>query len=101
MDNAIKTVFERLLTIVRSDTSQAKRVADFILAWWNAESLGGFDLADLFAVDESVARDMATVFVWLSRQSSPDYPSAYRSEIEQIIAAWRPEIWAQAQTEPA
>ncbi|WP_423242721.1 DUF7673 family protein [Sinorhizobium meliloti] len=38
-----------------------------MLAWWNAEALGGFDIADLFAVDRGVSEDMATIFTYLAR----------------------------------
>ena len=37
----------RLLQVAHSDTGQARVVADFLLAWWDAESCGGFDLAGL------------------------------------------------------
>ncbi|WP_370360603.1 DUF7673 family protein [Shinella sumterensis] len=90
--------FERLLKIARSDTGQSRRVAAFILAWWNAGALGGFDLADLFGVDQAIAADMGTVFVCLGRQSEAFYPNEYRTEIEAIIEAWRPEIWASSQS---
>lgn len=91
-----RAAFERLLKIARSDTGQSRRVAAFILAWWNAGSLGGFDLADLFAVDQSIAADMGTIFVCLGRQSEPFYPEDYETEIEAVIEAWRPEIWAES-----
>ncbi|PRD43538.1 hypothetical protein C5748_09705 [Phyllobacterium phragmitis] len=100
MDDKARAAFERLLKIAKSDTGQARRVANFILAWWNADSLGGFDIADLFAVDTQIATDMATVFSWLSQQNEAVYPSEYRAAIEAVIAEWRPDIWAKAQ-EPA
>lgn len=96
MDKTTRAAIERLLRIAASDTHQARRVANFILAWWNAESLGGFDLADLFAVDASIAADMALVFSHVAQLSNAEYPSEYRTEIEAIIAQWRPEIWARA-----
>jgi hypothetical protein len=33
----------------------------FFRAWWNADSLDGFDLTDIFAADRNIASDMATV----------------------------------------
>ena len=41
---------ERLIGIAQSDTGQARRVADFLLAWWNAGSCGGFDLTNLWVL---------------------------------------------------
>lgn len=96
MDETTRAALERLLRIARGDTHQARRVANFVLAWWNADSLGGFDLADLFAVDAAIARDMALVFGYIAQLSSAEYPTEYREEIEAIIAEWRPEVWGRA-----
>jgi hypothetical protein len=96
MDEITRGGFERLLRIARGDTHQSRRVANFILAWWNADSLGGFDLADLFAVDAAIAADMAQVFNHVASLSVAEYPNEYRAEIEAVIAQWRPEIWARS-----
>ena len=56
MDEQTRAAFERLLTIAHSDTGQARRVADFILAWWNPYSLGRFDITDVFTLDRAIAR---------------------------------------------
>lgn len=100
MDELTWAALQRLLTLAQSDTHQARRVANFLLAWWNAESLGGFDITDLFAVDTRIATDMATVFSWLARQSDATYPTEHRAEIETIIAQWRPEILSRS-SQPA
>ncbi|MNJ04619.1 hypothetical protein D3C73_1654660 [compost metagenome] len=52
---------------------------------------GGFDLTDLANVDREVSEDMATIFTWLAREEDVVYPYEYRSEIEQVIARWRPQ----------
>ncbi|AMS45391.1 hypothetical protein FHS67_005211 [Aminobacter aminovorans] len=93
MDNTTRTAFERLLKIAQSDTGQSGRVASFVLAWWNAADHGGFDIADLFAVDAEIGRDMATVFFHLVDRPTAEYPEAYRVDIEAIIRRWRPEVW--------
>ncbi|WP_239801885.1 hypothetical protein [Aquamicrobium sp. NLF2-7] len=96
MDLETRFAFERLLDLARSDTGQARRAADFVLAWWNEASLGRFDMTDLFAVDPDIAEAMATVFSWLSRQSNAVYPTEYRTEMEALIQEWRPDVWAQS-----
>ncbi len=96
MDEPAREAFERLHHIARSDTGQSRRVADFILAWWNAQELGGFDLADIFAVDRAIGRDMSRVVAWLATRAEPEYPVDYRAQIEEIIRLWRPEVWAPA-----
>ena len=92
MEDRVRFALEKLLNIAHQDTGQGRHVANFILAWWNAEVHGGFDLTDLANVDREVADDMATVFTWLAREEDLHYPHDYRSEIEQIIARWRPQV---------
>ncbi|MFT4196995.1 MAG: hypothetical protein QM601_03640 [Pseudoxanthomonas sp.] len=96
IDQPPRAAFERLVDIARSDTGQSSKVAAFILAWWNADSHGGFDLADLFGVDPAIAADMAPIFTWLATRSDAEYPTAYRHEIEDFIQNWRPEARARA-----
>jgi hypothetical protein len=96
MDHLTRAAFRRLLDVALEDTGQSRRVSNFIMAWWNAESLGGFDLADLFVVDKSIAADMARVFTHLGRLAVAEYPDEFHPEIERLIARWRPEVWARA-----
>ena len=69
-----KAALERLIAIAQSDTGQARRVADFLLAWWNAGECGGFDLTNLWGVDVSIAEDMVIVFGYVARANA--YPDA-------------------------
>jgi len=62
-----KAALERLLDHALLHTGQARRVADFLLAWWNAGECGSFDLTNLWAVDDAIAADMATVFLLIAR----------------------------------
>ena len=57
---------ERLIDIARGDTGQSRKVANFLLAWWNAEECGGFDLTEVWGVDRSIAADMLSVFALLA-----------------------------------
>lgn len=91
MNEREHNALERLVRLAQSDTGQGRRAANFLLAWWNAADHGGFDLADLFAVDKTVGRDMAAIFDLLARQPTALYPEEYRHDIELIIARWRPE----------
>jgi ParB family chromosome partitioning protein len=50
----------QLLAVARRDTGQSRRVADFLLAWHNAQENGGWDPADLWAVDAKIADEMLT-----------------------------------------
>lgn len=91
MEDRVRFALEKLLNVANSDTGQGRRVANFLLAWWNAEANGGFDLADLANVDRDIGEDMVTIFTYIAREEDMVYPYDYRSEIEQVIARWRPE----------
>ena len=47
---------------------------------------------------KAIAADMGTMFICLGRQSQAFYPEEDRTEIEALIQAWRPEIWAESQS---
>lgn len=91
MEDRVRFALEKLLNVAHTDTGQGRRVASFLLAWWNAEVLGGFDLTDLANVDREISEDMVTIFTFLARAADVVYPSDYRDEIEKIIARWRPQ----------
>ncbi|WLE01017.1 hypothetical protein PX860_28390 (plasmid) [Agrobacterium leguminum] len=94
MEDRVRFALEKLLNAAHEDTGQGGRVANFILAWRNAEVHGSFDLTDLATVDPHIGEDMATIFTFLARQEDVLYPCDCRSEIEQIIARWRPQAEA-------
>lgn len=71
MDDWTRAAFERLLKLAQSDTHQSRRAANFLLAWWNADSLGAFDPADLFGVDSAIAADMAPSSPGLLLRTTP------------------------------
>ncbi|MBM7325358.1 DUF7673 family protein [Agrobacterium pusense] len=92
MEDRVRFALEKLLDVAHGDTGQSRRVANFILAWWNADVHGGFNLTDLADVDRDVCEDMVTVFTFLAREEDLVYPEAYKPEIIQIIRRWRPDV---------
>src|SRR6266852_888237 len=80
----------RLFKVAAQDTGQARRVADFLLAWHNAAENGGWAPVDLWSVDTAIADDMLLV-LGLIRESSPRYPGdmGFRKEIQAVWEAWR------------
>ena len=62
----------RLLRIARADTGQARRVANFLLAWNNAEENGGWDPVDLWSLDDAIAGDTLAVLQLLREEHA--YP---------------------------
>lgn len=85
---------ERLIRIAQGNTGQSRSVANFLLAWWNAGTCGGFDLTTLWGLDTAICTDMRTVFGMLTRICA--YPDSidldYKDAFMAIIAQWRPEL---------
>ena len=79
----------RLCAIARRDTGQSRRVANFLLAWHNAEENGGWDPTDLWNVDAAVAEDILTVLKLAS--TSRKYPGdlGFEPEVKAIWQLWR------------
>jgi len=84
-----RSAIERLIRIAQSDTGQSRRVANFLLAWWNAEECGGFDFTDLWNVDAVIAADMVTVFGLLAGLNSYPDTLGYGEQFARIVAEWR------------
>ena len=82
----------RLVEIAKGNTGQPRRVADFLLAWWNPAACGTFALTDLWAVDADIVDDMVSVFQLVADQQ--EYPTAWGlgPDFEEIVAKWRPEL---------
>jgi hypothetical protein len=86
----------RLVAIAQSDTGQSARVVNFLLAWWNAGSYGGFDFTDLWMVDTEISHDIQAVIRLIA--TSHEYPTAYGlgPQFERLVADWRPHLLAPA-----
>lgn len=89
-----QAALERLIKIAQGDSGQSRRVADFLLAWWNAGDCGSFDLTNLWAVDEAIAKDMTTVFALIARVHSYPDTLGYEAPFRRIVEEWRPELVA-------
>jgi hypothetical protein len=98
MEPATWAALERLIEVARGDTHQSRYAANFLLAWWNAGELGGFDLTDTWGVDAAIREDMITLFGFVARHS--EYPSAYsfRSEFEDLVRLWQSDFIAKTGT---
>lgn len=82
----------RLLKVAAADTGQSRRVADFLLAWWNAGSCGSFDITTAWGLDASLAEDVIAVFALAVRCNSYPDVLGYSAEFERVVHAWRPEL---------
>jgi hypothetical protein len=87
-----EATLERLIAIAQGNTGQSRRVADFLLAWWNAGSCGGFDLTTLWGMDDAIAEDMVSVFGYIARVKNYPDTLGYKEQFELIVRGWRPEL---------
>ena len=87
-----KESLERLIAIAQSDTGQSRRVADFLLAWWNAGECGGFDLTNLWGLDTSITEDMVIVFGYVARANAYPDSLGFNAQFQSIVRGWRPEL---------
>jgi len=71
------------------DTGPSRRAASFLLARGNAESCGGFDLTDVWAVDGPVVADTLPAVQLIARRH--DDPTAYGRDaaFERLVELWR------------
>ncbi|WP_250504692.1 hypothetical protein [Caballeronia sp. AZ7_KS35] len=87
-----REALERLLKIARGDTGQSRRVADFLLAWWNAGQCGGFDITTAWGLDAAIVEDVVTVFGLAVRANNYPDTLGYGPQFEAVVHAWRPEL---------
>lgn len=87
-----KDALERLIAIAQGDTGQSRRVADFLLAWWNAGECGGFDLTTLWFVDRAISDDMVIVFSYVARANTYPDTLGFNAAFQSIVRGWRPEL---------
>jgi hypothetical protein len=82
----------RLLSVALSSTGQSRRVADFLLAWWNPERYGGFDMTAAWCCDDAIVRDMVSTFALaVTARQYPD-TLGYEKEFTAVVRQWRPEL---------
>ncbi|CCW19726.1 hypothetical protein EBBID32_40960 [Sphingobium indicum BiD32] len=88
---AAEKALDRLIDLARSDTGQARRAANFLLAWWNGDDCGHFPIADLFGVDPMIAAHMTTIIGFLGQHQGAIYPDAFgrKAEMIELVGRWR------------
>ncbi len=80
----------RLVAVAETDTGQSQRVASFLLAWWNAQACGGFDLTELWGVEAPIRDDMLAVLELIAQHR--EFPTAYGfgDAFQGLVQRWRP-----------
>lgn len=79
----------RLMRIARNDTGQARRVANFLLAWHNTAENGGWDPTDLWNVGDEIAEDLLLVLAFLRRRHEYADELRFGDEMQTVWEHWR------------
>ena len=74
---------------LQQDTDQARHVADFLLAWHDAEKNGRWSLVDLWGVETPIAHDMLTLLRLIRDFDSYPNGLGFSEEIANVWRAWR------------
>lgn len=84
----------RLFTIARRDTGQARRVAKFLLWWGNEPVHGGFDLANIRDLDTEITDDMWKLTEYLFA-SGFKYPIdiGFEDKFVALVRLYRPDLF--------
>ena len=85
MEEHQQAALDHLIRIAQTDTGQGRKVADFLLFWWNASTCGGFDMTDLWAVDAAIAQDMIRVILLISQVYAFPDTLGYRSAFDGLV----------------
>lgn len=88
MDMATRSALEHLLALAERDTTQSSKVANFLLAWWNAPENGGFDFADLYGLNQQTASCCGVVFSWIAQNGATPEAIGYAPRFRALALKW-------------
>lgn len=89
MNDRERAALERLLEIAEHDSGGSRRVADFLLSWWNPVTCGKFDPTDTWYLDQAVCDDMLLVLALLMRMRVYPDSLGYGVAFRRIQMLWR------------
>lgn len=76
-----------------AETGASRKVADFLLAWWNGDECGHFPILHLCNLDAVIAEDMLTIMAWLAQEPTT-YADAwgYRDAMGDLWVRYRGDL---------
>lgn len=89
MDLDTRAALERLIRVAQGDTGQSRRIADLLLAWYNAGENGGFDFTTFWALDDGLVGDSLRLIAWVSCNRAYPDELGYEDQFQVIWKAWR------------
>lgn len=88
-DLGIKQALARLVEHAKGNSGQARKVADFLLSWWNAEELGAWSPTDLWQLDDAICDDIMTVLAYINKRRAYPDSIGLGAEFQGLVRQWR------------
>jgi hypothetical protein len=96
MNTNQKLALERLIAIAKGDTGQCRRVANFLLSWWNADTCGGWQVTDVWSLDRSITEDIFVVLGLVAQEWAYPNSLGYEEDFQKILRCWRPKFFEES-----
>ena len=88
-----KAALERLIVIAKRDTGQPRRVANFLLSWWNSRVCGAWDVTEIRSLDQTIEDDIFVVLGLIADGGGCPSLFGYSDDFEEILRKWRPQFF--------
>ena len=93
MNTNQRQALERLIAVAKKNTGQCRRVADFLLSWFNGPVCGGWGVTDVWHFDRSILDDIRVVFDFICEDTSYPDTFGYYDDFQEIARLWRPQLF--------
>ena len=97
MNTNQRQALERLIAIAKRNTGQCRRVADFLLSWFNGPVCGGWGVTDVWHLDSEILEDLFTVLAFISERTIYPDTLGYYDDMQEIARLWRPHLFSEVQ----
>ena len=97
MNTNQRQALERLIAIAKKNTGQCRRVADFLLSWFNGPVCGGWGVTDVWHLDREIREDLFIVLAFISERTIYPDTLGYYDDMQEIARLWRPKLFSAVQ----
>lgn len=85
LDDTTRRSLDHLLGMAKGNTPQAERAGRFLLAWYDADGCGGFDLTDLWEMDNATLRACTVVFLWVASHRATPADVGFTADLNAVL----------------
>lgn len=89
--NEARPSLDRLFEMaIEHSSGGPRRIADFLLAWWNARDYGSFDFTEFWSLDRRIIDDCLIVLRFVAHNKTYlDELPEYKEKFKRVHAIWR------------